>query len=365
VSLDATRNAPGRPSRVIQYRFADADELSTFGPWREGADWESHADSRVLLACEMHVDASASAISQVLPWQHDIKGATRLRSGMKQVLGGIRIQSRIGLRQPRYWYHIGCVVRAAAELGMFQRERTLLLGNDLTGASELSELYLNAAALSPAEHSALTQNLVRAALYILQRELASDEPAEPVSTSFAATSTRVICALSGVRNQDHDSPFWEGLGRHFYPGDVTQAQAHFGSLWQTHVAALLPRHPLVASLLNTTAQAAIATAHTDMRDLQNALVRSGFQIGQHVTLFDAGPVYEIQLEAGEPASNWSQRNVRIAAQLQPSQTTLMSTALDPLIWQIDAQERNAELLMSSETAALLSLRDDQTVWVAR
>ncbi|MCB1614187.1 MAG: arginine N-succinyltransferase, partial [Xanthomonadales bacterium] len=73
------------------------------------------------------------------------------------------------------------------------------------------------------------------------------------------------------------SPFWQGLGRHFFAGDVAQAQARFGLLWQTHVAALLPRHPLVVSILHESAQAAIGAVDAAAMPWCDALRRAGLR----------------------------------------------------------------------------------------
>jgi arginine/ornithine succinyltransferase subunit-like protein len=326
--------------RVIQYRFANADELAMFGLWRDGADWESpasdetgnSADSRILLAYELHPDSIAAATPQIL--------------------AGIRIQRRIGTDLPRYWYHVGCVVHAAEELGLFHRERTLLLGNDYTGASELSALYVDKTRQPASQQASVTQHLLRAALAILQLEM-----------SAAEQTVRIIYALPGLRDPHDRAPFWEGLGRHFYPGDIHQAQARFGNLWLTHVAALLPRHPIVVSLLDPNAQAAIGTAHNDTAALREALAELGFRLGQHVTLYDAGPIYETQIAAQRSA--WQSFNVRIAAQLSSAQSILVSATLGQQICLIDAQIDATDILITRDTALLLSFSDDQSIWIAR
>lgn len=41
---------------------------------------------------------------------------------------------------PRVWYHVGCTVHAASELNLFHRQRTLMLGHNHTGASELADI---------------------------------------------------------------------------------------------------------------------------------------------------------------------------------------------------------------------------------
>lgn len=198
-----------------------------------------------------------------------------------RVLGCLRVRRRIGLEHPRYWFHVGFRVHAAAELAMFRRERTLLLGNDHTGAAELSEFALHPAVADAALQAALASALIGAALAWLAQQApgADDLP-------------KVIAALPGPRDADGSAPFWNGLGRHFYGGDVDQALARFGALWQTHVAALLPRHPLVVSVLHADVQAAIGAIHPDARVWADALAAAGLRAGQHIGLHDGGPVYE-------------------------------------------------------------------------
>ena len=320
-------------NRIWEFRFATADELSSLSAWQGSSHWQDSAlddslpstDSRVLLACER-------------------------QSEQFRVLGSIRIEQRIGLDQPRYWYHIGCVVLAAEELGLFQRERTLLLGNDHTGATELSDLQVDRTQLSTSEQSTLQGDLIRTALLLLTLEAAQGNPG------------KVIYALPGVRDLHRKSPFWEGLGRHFYPGDVDQAQARFGALWLTHVAALLPRHPLIVSLLDPSAQAAIATADSDASELVSALINTGFRAGQHVSLFDAGPVYEAYPEALE-SPFWRSLPVGIHPQAMPLTPTFVALNLGQSVWKIPACVEQDRLLVSAHTAALSGLAQDQTIWL--
>ncbi|MGE4071550.1 MAG: arginine N-succinyltransferase [Lysobacterales bacterium] len=204
-------------------------------------------------------------------------------------LACVQLRRRIGLSQPRYWYHVGVVVHAAAELGMFRRERTLLLGNDHTGATELSDFAVDDQLATAAQQRELPSVLVRAALLLLYRDwqLQAEAGSQP---------PKVIAAVPGRRDASGHSPFWQGLGRHFYPGDVDQAQARFGQLWQTHVAALLPRHPLVVSILHESAQAAIGAMDEAAMPWCDALRRAGLRAGQYLNLFDAGPVFEAPLD---------------------------------------------------------------------
>jgi len=207
------------------------------------------------------------------------------------LLGCIRVRRSIGLELPRYWYHLGCVVHAAADLGLFHRERTLLLGNDHTGACEISDFQLDRAGLEAVDRGELSRVLVLSAVRQL-RAMYGD----------TKDDIRVIAALTGHRDAAGESPFWHGFGAHFFPGDAQQASARFGHAWLTHVAALLPRHPIVVSLLHARAQASIGLVAECDFVWRDALLAARLRPGQSLTLYDAGPVYEgsLDLLATEP-----------------------------------------------------------------
>lgn len=195
----------------------------------------------------------------------------------------LRLRRAIGLDRLRHWYHVGCVVHAASALKLFHRQHTLLLGNDHTGASELADLACDTAALTLAEQADVLRRLVQAALLLIARER-------------ELYSSQLIVELPGLQDTTGQSPFWEGLGRHFYNGDPQQAARQFGPAWRTHVAALLPRQPVYTSFLPSAAQEAIAQARPAARVLMDTLALEGLRYGHHVTIDDAGPVYEARID---------------------------------------------------------------------
>ena len=52
-----------------------------------------------------------------------------LRLALTDGRASLRLVPRLGLRLPRYHFRLGRVVHAAAELGLFRLQTTLLLGN--------------------------------------------------------------------------------------------------------------------------------------------------------------------------------------------------------------------------------------------
>ena len=196
-----------------------------------------------------------------------------------RVLASARLSAALGLDAPRFFYHVGCVVHAARELRLFQRQRTLFLSNDYTGASELCDVALETQDIGlPEQARALNLLLQALLLWIAQHR--------------ASYAHSLVLALPGVSDATTGSPFWHGLGRHFYPGDPAAALLAEGRAWKGQVAALMPRHPLYASFLPAAAQAAIAQPHALARPLVEVLEHEGFRYGHHVDVVDAGPVLE-------------------------------------------------------------------------
>jgi arginine N-succinyltransferase len=159
----------------------------------------------------------------------------------------------------------------------------LLLGNDHTGASELAELAWRAEGLPLPELAAVLKALITAALQLAARQRVRAGP-------------RVIIELPGVRDAAGQSPFWQGLGRHFYSGDPIDAEARHGADWPSHVAALLPRHPVLAAFLPEAAQAAIAQVAPRALLLRELLHACGLRYSHHIGIHDGGPVLEADLD---------------------------------------------------------------------
>jgi arginine N-succinyltransferase len=191
-----------------------------------------------------------------------------------RAVGSARLRERIGLDRPRWWYHVGCAVHAAAELNLFHRQPTLLLGNDLTGAAELCDIEVTD------NNASVLDALIAHARVLVQ--------AEP-----QLWGTRLIAELPGVRDAAGRSPFWQGLGRHFHSGDAQAEAAAFGAeAWRAHVAALLPRQLIYTSFLARDAQDAIGAADASAQAQRAALERAGLRFVGHVRIDDGGPVVE-------------------------------------------------------------------------
>lgn len=178
----------------------------------------------------------------------------------------------------RAWFRLGWAVHAADDLKLFRRQRTLLLGHDLTGADELCG-FATAAEFGEDRATAAWAALLRVAL-------------KAVTPALGDEVRPCIAQLPGLRDDAGLSPVWQALGRHFHAQDLDAAQHQHGPGWERHLATLLPRHLVYASLLPATAQGALGRAAASAQVLRQALVQAGFGWRGHVGLADGGPVLE-------------------------------------------------------------------------
>ena len=199
-------------------------------------------------------------------------------------LAGLRLRRRIGYPVPQAWFRLGWAVHASAELGLYRRQRTLMLGHDLCGADELGGWAL-APELVAADAGAAWAALVAEAL------LACRAPSDSGSAGTGAPGADVPCpciaALPGWRDAAGASPVWEGLGRHFVAPGVDAAADRAAEL-----APLMPRQLLYAALLPEPAQAALGRCAPWAEPLREVLLAAGFGWREHVGILDGAPVLE-------------------------------------------------------------------------
>lgn len=196
-----------------------------------------------------------------------------------RLAGVCGIDAAVGLRQAWYSYRVGLTVHASQELGVFTQTPTLFLSNDHTGQSELCSLLLH-----PAHRRSGAGAFLSKSRFLFMAEHRA---------RFAA---RVIAELRGVLDADGRSPFWEGLGRHFFSMDFSRADYLTGIGKKSFVAELMPKYPLYTKLLSPEAQAVIGQTHAETAPARRLLEQEGFRYEGLVDIFDAGPVIECEVD---------------------------------------------------------------------
>jgi arginine N-succinyltransferase len=192
-----------------------------------------------------------------------------------RVVGIAAIEAAVGLTEPWYNYHVGTLVHASQALDVYTAAPTLFLSNDHTGHTELCSLFLDQGYRRGRNGPLLAKSRL---LFIAE-----------FAERFAP---KVIAELRGRVDGDGRSPFWEGLGRHFFAMEYTTADYLTGIGQKSFIAELMPRHPVYVSLLPESARAAIGEVHADTRAARTMLEQEGFRYEGYVDIFDAGPTVE-------------------------------------------------------------------------
>ncbi|KUM44424.1 arginine N-succinyltransferase [Pseudomonas sp. EpS/L25] len=194
-----------------------------------------------------------------------------------EVIGIAGIAAALGLREPWYNYRVGLTVSASRELDIHRQIPTLFLANDMTGSSELCSLFLRADRRGGAAGRLLSKSRF---LFIAEfRELFAE---------------RIIAELRGMSDGNGQSPFWEGLGRHFFKMEFSQADYLTGIGNRGFIAELMPRFPLYTCFLAPEARQVIGRVHPDTEAARRLLEAEGFNYQGYVDIFDAGPTLEAE-----------------------------------------------------------------------
>jgi arginine N-succinyltransferase len=196
-------------------------------------------------------------------------------AGPDRVVGISAIEAAVGLTEPWYNYRVGTLVHASRQLGVYTSAPTLFLANDHTGHTELCSLFLDQA-FRQGKNGAL---IAKCRLLFI--------------AEFAARfAPKVIAELRGRLDGEGRSPFWEGLGRHFFAMEYSTADYLTGIGQKSFIAELMPKHPVYVNLLPADARDAIGAVHADTIPARAMLEQEGFRYEGYVDIFDAGPTLE-------------------------------------------------------------------------
>jgi arginine N-succinyltransferase len=197
------------------------------------------------------------------------------RDGDRRVVGISAIEAAVGLDEPWYNYRVGTLVHASRALDVYTAVPTLFLSNDHTGHTELATLFVDQAFRAGGNGPLIAKSRL---LFIAE---------------FADRfGDKVIAELRGLLDDEGRSPFWEGLGRHFFAMEYSTADYLTGIGQKAFVAELMPKHPVYVNLLPRSARDAIGAVHADTAPARRMLEQEGFRYEGYVDIFDAGPTVE-------------------------------------------------------------------------
>lgn len=261
-----------------------------------------------------------------------------------EIGGCCAVEAACGLDEPFYNYRVGQTVHASRELDVYNRVPTLYLSNDLTGTSVLCSLYL-----TPEFRAGGIGHLLSKSRFLF------------IAAHRARFADKLIAEMRGVSDENGRSPFWEGLGRHFFSIEYDDAEHIVGQGNKACIAELMPRHPIYTVLLPQEAQAVMGQVHASTAPALRLLEQEGFRYQGYIDIFDGGPSVEAPVDAVQSIARSQRLTLRVSASATSGMPHLIANerlgdfrcALADLAPAADAVEVSAEL------AHCLGLRDGE------
>jgi arginine N-succinyltransferase len=236
-----------------------------------------------------------------------------------RLAGVCAIKGSVGLTEPFYNYRIGTLVHSSRELDVFTRMDTLYLSNDLTGSTELCSLFLH-----PDYRTGNNGKLLSKCRFLF------------IAQFPHLFTEKLIAEMRGYQEENGRSPFYEGLGRHFFKMDFDHVDALTAVGKKSFIAELMPRQPLYVAYLPDDAQEVIGKVHMSTAPARRLLEQEGMYFEGYVDIFDAGPVLQARVSELRamrdstlsdigPATDWDSACAPESAAAEPmlvSNTTL-------------------------------------------
>lgn len=266
-----------------------------------------------------------------------------------QVVGTCAIHGAVGLDDVWYSYRVGTLVQASRELGVYRQLDTLTISNDQTGFSELCTLFLD-----PEYRRSLNGHLLSKCRFLFMADFPH------------LFSDTLIAEMRGYSDDNGVSPFWEGLGRHFFSIDFTQAD-QLSTHNKVFIAELMPKHTIYTNLLPKSARAVIAKTHSATVPARRLLESEGMRYTHYVDIFDAGPMLEAPVQQIRAVRDSLSFKALIEAVPEQDQPYLLSNSLrdgfrcctSRAVRLRGSDDRIASL--DAETASALNIRNGDTL----
>jgi len=269
----------------------------------------------------------------------------------RELVGVSGIMSRVGGFEPWFSYEIRPEHHAHPPLNVAKDIPVLHLKEEHRGPSEICSLFLRADRRRGGAGRLLS----------LSRFLFIGAQPKRFTPS-------IIAEMRGYIDQTGRSPFWEAVGRHFFPIDFYAADVLSGLGEKEFIRDLMPRHPVYVPLLGSEVESVIGRVHHDTEPALALLLAEGFVKTNEVDIFDAGPLLRADTANIRTLRLARSANVKSAALPGPAaapQQLLANGALD-FRATLGTVLENADVSVSldSPTAAALNLDVGDKIWIS-
>jgi arginine N-succinyltransferase len=264
-----------------------------------------------------------------------------------QVVGTSAIEATTGFDFPFYSYKVSKHTRICSSLNIRSDYEALNLVNDNQGRSEICTLFVE-----PAYRFQYNGLLLSRGRFLFMGQ-------------YPERFTSIIIAeLRGISDEREHSPFWDGLGEHFFHIPFVVADHLTLSENKQFIADLMPTYPIYVNILPPAAQGVIGIPHESTMKAMNILLREGFRYNSYIDIFDGGPTLEAPREQIRTIANnrlMTVKNTR--KEVSSQQYIIANTKLNyrATISQATINKSQNSCIISKETAQLLEVELGDTV----
>ncbi|WP_346795523.1 arginine N-succinyltransferase [Halomonas sp. Bachu 37] len=311
--------------RIRPIAHGDLDGLQALAQ-QAGVGFTSLPDNREFLAGK--IEAAASAFEERTPKDDRLYFFVLEDESNGELAGCCAIEGQVGREVPFYNYRLGTLAHSSVQLDLHRTIDTLFLSSDHTGDAEVCSLFLRAEYRGEANKHLRNGALLSKARWLFIAQFRDRFP------------DKVLAEMRGVFDERNRSPFWENLGKHFFPMDFSEADRLTGLGQKSFIGELMPKFPIYTTFMSEEARACIGQVHRHTRPALEMLRKEGLRWEGYIDIFDGGPTVEAYID--------DVRAVR--------DSELYQVEISP---QIDVEVENRWL------AATTTLSDFRAAWVGR
>ncbi|MCS2608681.1 arginine N-succinyltransferase [Halomonas dongshanensis] len=267
--------------RLRPIKAADLDGLQGLAQ-QAGVGFTSLPDNREFLAGK--IEAAAHAFEERTPVNDRLYFFVLEDDATGELAGCCAIEGQVGHEVPFYNYRLGRLTHASVQLDLHRAIDTLFLSSDHTGDAEVCSLFLRPEYRGEASRALRCGALLSKARWLFIAQFRDRFP------------EKVLAEMRGVFDDGNRSPFWESLGKHFFPMAFDEADRLTGLGQKSFIGELMPKFPIYTTFMSDEARACIGQVHRHTRPALEMLKKEGMRWEGYIDIFDGGPTVEAYID---------------------------------------------------------------------
>ncbi|HCR97365.1 MULTISPECIES: arginine N-succinyltransferase [Halomonas] len=267
--------------RIRPIARADVDGLLALAQ-QAGVGFTSLPNNREFLAEK--IETSVRAFEERTPVNNRLYFFVLEDEANGELAGCCAIEGQVGHEVPFYNYRLGTLAHSSVQLDLHRTIDTLFLSSDHTGDAEVCSLFLRPEYRGEANKHLRNGALLSKARWLFIAQFRDRFP------------EKVLAEMRGVFDEQNRSPFWESLGKHFFPMDFSEADRLTGLGQKSFIGELMPRFPIYTTFMAEEARACIGQVHRHTRPALEMLKKEGLRWEGYIDIFDGGPTVEAYID---------------------------------------------------------------------